>query len=103
MDSILQSIFPSGAPSSGNSTARVDRIANEPIDQQIRNAGGDVLTAMLDAGINKTIELGANTDTGQALISNYRNQQAAQYAPWGVLIIIIILVMGFAGGRIFGK
>lgn len=101
MDTFQQLLFPTGVPDTGTSITRVNRIQDESVDQQIRDSGVDVITAMLAAGRDKLLELGANTEIGQSLIRQTAQQQARQYAPLLILVVVVLLVVGVIGGRLF--
>jgi hypothetical protein len=85
-------------------TPRVERIANEPFDTQIRNSGLSVMDAMLSAARDKVVEIASGTAVGQDLIAaaQQQQQQAAvqKYAP---LILIGILILVFFAGRAFSR
>ena len=92
--SLMDLFKPTVASTAG--TPRVDRIATEPWDTQIRNAGQSVMAAMLTAG---EAELGSQflaSDTGQATVQATAQAQAQKYAIW---ILIGAVVLFFMFGR----
>lgn len=98
-NTIMDILFPT--PAEVNGTQRVDRIATEPIDQQIRDSGLSVLDAMLVAAKDQVVALAAGTQVGQSLIAQARQQQVQQYQP---LIVIGLLVAAvIVGAMFFGR
>ena len=51
-------------------TPRTERIANEPFDVQIRNAGMSVLDALLASARDQVVAIASGTEVGQNLIAN---------------------------------
>ncbi len=99
---ILDMFMPQTAETVG--TQRVERIANEPYDVQIRNSGMSVMDAMLSAARDKIVEIAAGTETGQALGQALVQQQAQQkLQQYGPLILIGLLVVVFFAGRALSR
>ena len=99
---ILDMFMPPTAETVG--TPRVDRIANEPYEQQIRQSGMSVLDAMLSAARDKVVEIASGTSIGQDLLASAQQQQQASFfQKWGTLLIVggvaLIFVLGMAIGK----
>lgn len=99
---ILDMFMPQTAEVAG--TQRVERIANEPFDTQIRNSGMSVLDAMFSAARDKAVEIFSGTSVGQDLIGAAQAQQQQQTiqkaAPWILLgIVALVFWFGMALGR----
>src|SRR6266851_1180697 len=73
---ILDMFNPQGAETIG--TMRVTAIADQPFDQQIRNAGLSVMDAMLSSAKDQVVALATGTAVGQDLIATAKAQQQQQ-------------------------
>jgi hypothetical protein len=80
-------------------TMRTERIANEPYDQQIRNAGLSVIDAMLASARDNVVAIASGTAVGQELIRTVTQQQTdAAIQKWSPLILIGLVVVAFMVG-----
>lgn len=99
---ILDMFMPQTAETVG--TQRVERIANEPYDQQIRNAGMSVLDAMLSSARDKVVELASGTAIGQSILQTaQQQQQQQQITAWGPIILLGIVGLVFLVGMSLGR
>jgi len=84
---------PQGAETIG--TMRVTAIADQPFNQQIRNAGMSVMDAMLSSAKDQVVALATGTAVGQDLIATAKAQQTqAAVQKWGPLILIGLVILG---------
>jgi len=98
VSTVLDMFLPQTAEQVG--TQRVERIANEPYDAQIRNSGLSVLDAMFSAAKDRVIELASGTAVGQDIIATAKRQQIEQgITQYGPLILIGLLILVFFVGR----
>jgi hypothetical protein len=80
-------------------TMRTERIANEPYDQQIRNAGLSVVDAMLTSARDNVVAIASGTAVGQEVIRTVTQQQTdAAMQKWGPLVLIGFVVAAFMIG-----
>lgn len=99
---ILDMFQPDTAEVAG--TQRVERITNEPYDQQIRYSGMSVIDAMLSAGRDKLVELASGTAVGQNIIQTAIAQQQQNFwQQYGTLILLGGAVLLFLVGMAFGR
>src|SRR5260221_3877290 len=90
---ILDMFAPQTAETIG--TMRVTAIADQPCDQQIRNAGMSVMDAMLASAKDQVVALATGTAVGQNLIASAQaQQQQAALQKWGPLILIGLIIVG---------
>ena len=98
--SLMDLFKPTVASTAG--TPRVDRIATEPWDTQIRNAGQSVMAAMLSAGEAEVGSQFLATPLGQDTINATAQAQAQKYAVWillGALVLVFIFGRATVGRR----